>query len=75
MFCGPYFILSTMQAGTTTIFNIFGITSHLLLDIAMRYMYFISKMHGHGYILTADLKTGHVACHLAVDFKNHPSSC
>ena len=26
MFRGPYFILSTMQAGTTPIFNVFGMT-------------------------------------------------
>ena len=26
MFSSPYFILSTMQAGTTPIFNIFGMT-------------------------------------------------
>ena len=26
MFCGPYFILSTMQAGTTPIFKVFGMT-------------------------------------------------
>ena len=26
MFCGPYVILSTMQAGTTPIFNVFGMT-------------------------------------------------
>ena len=28
MFHGPYFILSTMQAGTTPIFNVFGMTGH-----------------------------------------------
>ena len=26
LFCGPYFILSTKQAGTTLIFNIHGMT-------------------------------------------------
>ena len=27
MFCGPYFILSTMKTGTTTIFSVFGMTA------------------------------------------------
>ena len=26
MFCGPYFIMNTMQAGTIPIFNVFGMT-------------------------------------------------